>query len=80
VISLPGTLGFIVTGWNDVRVPPGSLGYVSVLGFLLIAPTTVLTAPIGARIAHSFSEKRLSMLFGVFLIVVSIRLSYKAFL
>ncbi len=80
VISLPGTLGFIVAGWNDARIPPGSLGYVSVVGFLLIAPTTVLTAPLGARIAHSFSEKKLSMFFGAFLIVAAIRLSYKAFL
>ena len=58
VISLPGTVGFVVAGWNDVRVPPGSLGYVSLIGFALIAPATVLMAPIGARIAHTFSEKR----------------------
>ncbi len=79
VISLPGTIGFIITGWNDVRVPPGSLGYVSLIGFVLIAPATVMTAPIGAKIAHSFSEKKLSMLFGVFLVVAATRLFYRAF-
>ena len=79
VISLPGTIGFIVTGWSDVRVPPGSLGYVSLIGFALIAPATVMTAPIGAKIAHSFSEKKLSMLFGVFLVLAAARLFYKAF-
>lgn len=79
VISLPGTIGFIVTGWNDIRVPPGSLGYVSLIGFALIAPATVLTAPIGAKIAHSFSEKKLSMLFGAFLVIAAARLFYKAF-
>ena len=79
VISLPGTIGFIVTGWNDVRVPPGSLGYVSLIGFALIAPATVLTAPLGAKIAHSFSEKKLSMLFGAFLILAAARLFYRAF-
>lgn len=79
VISLPGTIGFIISGWNDVRVPPGSLGYVSLIGFALIAPTTVICAPIGARIAHSFSAKRLSMSFGVFLVVVAVRLFYKSF-
>ncbi len=79
VISLPGTIGFIVTGWNDVRLPPGSLGYVNMLGFALIAPATVLTAPIGAKIAHSFSEKKLSMLFGLFLVLAAGRLFYKAF-
>ena len=79
LISLPGTIGFVIAGWNDVRVPPGSLGYVSMIGFALIAPATVLTAPIGAKIAHSFSEKKLSILFGVFLVIAATRLFYKAF-
>lgn len=78
-ISLPGTAGFIIAGWEDARVPPGSLGYVSVVGFALIAPTTVLMAPIGAKIAHSFSAAKLSKFFGAFLIVTAIRLSYRAF-
>ena len=79
VISLPGTLGFIVAGWNDARVPPGSLGYVSVVGFALIAPSTVLCAPIGARIAHAVSPRALSIGFGVFLMLASARLYYRAF-
>lgn len=78
VISLPGTIGYMVTGLGDTRVPPGSLGYVSLIGFALIAPTTVLTAPIGAKIAHAFSERRLSMLFGLFLVIASGRLFYRA--
>ena len=45
---------------------------------LCIAPTTVLTAPLGAKIAHALSAKRLSMLFGVFLVVASLRLFYRA--
>ena len=77
VISLPATLGYIVTGWTDGRVPPGSLGYVSVVGFLCIAPATVLAAPLGAKIAHGFSQRRLSVLFGAFLAVVSLRLYYR---
>ena len=80
VISLPATIGFVVAGWNDIRVPPGSLGYVSLIGFALIAPATVLTAPLGAKMAHSFSEKKLSVLFGVFLVIAATRLFYGAFL
>ncbi len=77
-ISLPGTLGFVVTGLGDSRLPPASLGYVSLIGFALIAPATVLFAPLGARIAHSFSGRKLSMLFGAFLIIASLRLYYRA--
>ena len=79
VISLPGAVGFALAGLGDPRVPPGSLGFVSLLGFACIAPATVLAAPLGAKIAHSFSEKKLSMLFGVFLVVASARLFYRAF-
>ncbi|MCP5091483.1 MAG: sulfite exporter TauE/SafE family protein [Gammaproteobacteria bacterium] len=79
VISLPATLGFVVAGWGDPRVPAMSLGYVSVIGFACIAPATVLAAPLGARIAHGFSAKNLSMLFGAFLVLVSVRLFYRAF-
>ena len=78
VIALPGTIGFIATGLGDPRLPAGNLGYVSLFGFALIAPATVLTAPIGARIAHAFDEKKLTTAFGAFLIVISIRLYLQA--
>ena len=78
VISLPGTIGFVITGFNDARVPVGNLGYVSLIGFALIAPASVLTAPLGARIAHAFSARRLSLMFGAFLIVAAGRLFYRA--
>lgn len=77
-ISIPGALGFIVAGWQDPRVPSGSLGYVSLVGFACIASTTILTAPLGARIAHAVSERRLSLLFGLFLALVAIRLLLRA--
>ncbi|HNP63932.1 MAG TPA: sulfite exporter TauE/SafE family protein [Woeseiaceae bacterium] len=76
VISLPGTVGFIVAGLNDARVPPGSLGYVNMIGFALIAPSTVLCAPLGARIAHWASPRILSISFGIFLMLASARLFY----
>ena len=79
VISLPGMIGFAVAGWGNPALPPGSIGFVSLLGLICIAPATVLTAPLGARIAHSFSAERLNMLFGLFLIVASARLFIRAF-
>jgi len=78
VISLPGMIGFVVAGWGDARVPPGSLGYVSLIGFALIAPATALAAPLGAKIAHAFTAERLGRLFGLFLVVASLRLFYRA--
>lgn len=80
VISLPGTIGFVAAGWGDPRLPFGNLGFVSVIGFAIIAPATVLTAPLGARIAHSFSARKLSVAFGLFLFMAALRMFYGAFL
>ncbi len=78
VIAIPGTIGFVATGWSDPRIPDGSLGYVSLVGFACIAPTTVLCAPLGAKLAHAFSARRLSVLFGLFLVVAAVRMFYRA--
>jgi metallo-beta-lactamase class B len=76
VIAVPATIAFIVTGFNDVRLPPGSLGYVNLIGLMFVAPTTVLCAPLGAKLAHGISAKRLSMLFGLFLLIAAGRLAF----
>lgn len=77
LISIPGTIGFIVTGFSDPRLPPGSLGYVNLIGFALISPLTVWFAPVGAKIAHKLDKRKLSMLFGTFLFIVSARMIYR---
>jgi uncharacterized membrane protein YfcA len=79
VIALPATAGYVVAGWGNDLMPAWSLGYVSVVGFLLITPATVLFAPVGAWIAHALSRRWLSFLFGAFLLVVSIRMALRAF-
>lgn len=77
-ISLPGTIGFMVAGFNDPRLPMGSVGYVNLIGFALISPMTVLTAPIGASIAHRLSQRQLSLIFGIFLLTMAIRMTWRA--
>lgn len=77
-ISLPGTLGFMVTGFDDPRLPLGSVGYVNLIGFALISPMTVLTAPIGVSIAHRLSQRQLSLVFGIFLLTMAGRMIWRA--
>lgn len=74
VISVPATLFYMVSGWSLAGLPPASLGYVNVVGFALIAPMTVLFAPVGARIAHALTRRQLSAAFGVFLALVALRM------
>lgn len=73
IISIPGALGFIWAGWDAAGRPAGSLGYVSVLGALIIIPTSVLAAPLGVRIAHGISRRKLELAFATFLVLVSVR-------
>jgi len=74
LISIPGAIAYIIAGWPKMAVlPPLSLGFVSLLGFALIAPTSTLIAPIGARLAHSMPKRRLEIAFGVFLVLVCSR-------
>lgn len=74
LISIPGALGYIYAGWPKMDIlPPLSLGYVSLIGFLLFIPTSIWTAPIGAHLAHRLSKRRLEVAFGIFLLVVCAR-------
>lgn len=77
-ISVPGAVGFAVAGWSHPGLPAGSLGYVNLLGFALIAPLTVAMAPVGAAIAHRLSQRQLSALFGAFLLLMSLRMGWQA--
>lgn len=79
VIAIPATLGYVVAGWNNALLPAASLGYVNLIGFAAIAPTTVLFAPLGARIAHALARRTLSALFGLFLFIVAVRMAVRAF-
>lgn len=78
VIAVPSATGYIITGWDDPRLPDVSFGYVNIIGFALIAPTSVLFAPLGARIAHAVSRRTLGSVFGVFLLIAAIRMGSQA--
>jgi uncharacterized protein len=73
LIAIPGALGFVWAGWGAAGLPPGSLGYVSLLGALLIIPTSVAAAPFGVRLAHGISRRKLELAFALFLLTVGLR-------
>jgi uncharacterized membrane protein YfcA len=74
LISLPGMVGYMIAGWpQQALMPPLSVGYVSFLAVALFAPTSVLAAPYGAKLAHSWPRRRLEVAFAIFLLVVAVR-------
>lgn len=77
LIAIPGALGYIYAGWPKMAVlPPGSLGYVSMIAFACIVPASIYTAPIGAQWAHKLPRRKLELGFGIFLMLVCLRFLY----
>src|SRR5438270_1111960 len=78
LISIPGALGYIYAGWPAAaRYPdvaalqlPFAIGYVSLIGAILVMPTSLLFAPPGVRVAHAMSKRALEIAFGAYLFIV----------
>lgn len=81
LISIPGALGYVYAGWPAAaRFPdvaalqlPFAIGYVSLIGAVLVMPTSLLTAPLGVRAAHAMSKRTLEIAFGSYLLIVGSR-------
>ena len=73
-IAVAGALGFIVTGFNAADLPAWSLGYVYGPALISVAAVSMLTAPLGARLAHTLPTEMLKKVFAVFLAVVGTKM------
>jgi uncharacterized protein len=79
-ITVAGAIGYIVAGWpHEALLPPLSIGFVSLIGLVLMAPLSSLTAPYGARLAHRLSHRTLEFAFAIFLLLVSLRFVFSLF-
>jgi uncharacterized protein len=78
LISIPGAIGYVYAGWPaaahfpDVAALqwPFALGYVSLIGALLVMPTSLVTASLGVMAAHALSKRKLEIAFGCYLFIV----------
>jgi uncharacterized protein len=81
LVSIPGAIGYVYAGWPvaahypDVAALqfPLALGYVSLIGAVLVMPMSLLTAPLGVRVAHAMSKKTLERSYGAYLLIVGTR-------
>ena len=81
LISIPGALGYIYAGWPvaarfpDVMAlqPPFALGYISIIGALLVMPTGLMVASFGVKVAHMMSKRALEIAFGIYLLTMGTR-------
>jgi uncharacterized membrane protein YfcA len=81
LVSIPGALGYIYAGWPAAAHHPDvaalqfplALGYVSLIGAVLVMPMSLLTAPLGVKVAHAMSKKTLERSYGAYLLIVGTR-------
>ena len=74
LIAVFGTITMITGGKIVDNInTPYSLGYVNLLGFLVFVPVTMIMARVGAKAVYKIDKNILSKIFGIFLIIVSIR-------
>lgn len=73
-IAIAGTVGYVFNGLQAADLPSYSLGYIYLPALLGIVCASVLTAPMGVRLAHSLPVGKLKRLFALLLIIVGTRM------
>jgi len=78
-IALGGALGYIWNGWSAPGLPAGSLGFVYVPAVLAMVVSSVLTAPLGARLTHRLPVTTLKRVFAAILLALAIKMLWGFF-
>jgi uncharacterized protein len=73
-IALAGAAGFVATGWNNSGLPEWSSGYLYWPAFAGIVISSLLFAPLGAKLTHTLPVSVLRRFFAVFLAVLGVRM------
>jgi len=77
LIALFGAIGFLVTGTYLETNLPLSFGFLNIPAFLIFIPITTLMARIGAKTVHKIDKNKISKIFGIFLLVISIKFLFE---
>jgi uncharacterized membrane protein YfcA len=66
-VALAGTAGYVLQGLRAQGLPPGSVGYVYLPALVVVVATSMLAAPLGAKLAHRLPVKRLRIVLALML-------------
>ncbi|MGH1355965.1 MAG: sulfite exporter TauE/SafE family protein [Thalassovita sp.] len=77
IIAVPSVIGFLTLSIDPAQRPPLTLGAVNLPAFGLIITMTMLTAPLGVKLAHAMDPKPLKRVFAVFLTLVALNMLRK---
>lgn len=72
--AIAGTVGYVLYGLGEANLPSYSIGYVYLPGLFGIAAISVLTAPLGVRLAHSLPVNKLKKIFACLVLIVAAKM------
>jgi uncharacterized protein len=75
LIAVPSVIGFLFL--TVAEAPPFTIGAVNLPAFLVVIGTTLLTTPLGVRLAHAMNPKPLKRAFAIFLTLVALNMLRK---
>lgn len=75
-LAAAGTVGYIWTGLQAEGLPAYSVGFISLPALLGIVSASILTAPLGARLAHWLPVRELKRIFAVLLLLVGSKMLF----
>jgi uncharacterized membrane protein YfcA len=75
---LANTVGYIWSGWSVQDLPSGMFGYIYWPALLVLVAFSVVTAPIGAKVAHKLPVNTLKRVFAFLLFGLAAYMLYKA--
>lgn len=78
-IALAGSFGYLINGWGEPELPAWSFGYVFFPALMLVVATSMLTAPLGARMAHSLPVATLKRAFSGLLMLLVAKMLWSVF-
>lgn len=73
-IAIAGTAGYLINGWSVSGLPSGCLGYIYLPALVALVISSMLTAPLGVRLAHSLPVDKLKRFFGIFIYIMAARM------
>ncbi|MDW4496644.1 sulfite exporter TauE/SafE family protein [Sulfitobacter sp. D35] len=78
LIAVPSVAGFLLAPIDPAYRPPFTLGSVNLVAFAVVISMTLMTTPLGARLAHAMDPTPLRRVFAVFLVLVALNMLRQA--
>ncbi|RMH47851.1 MAG: sulfite exporter TauE/SafE family protein [Alphaproteobacteria bacterium] len=78
IIAVPSVAGFLLIDIDPASRPPLTIGAVNLPAFAVVISMTLVTAPLGVRLAHAMDPKPLRRVFAVFITIVALNMLRRA--